>query len=142
MCRSIRFLVIGILLTVLPSAISAQVNPYQGIYAGRMRVTIANRGAQTDFYPARMTVLPDGDSIIITAQLPPSVATWVLRGSFKGDLFEGSTKGRFNGDNYNWANNYQIRFLRNEARLTGGPVNLLSGQTRQRIPLVLYRIRS
>jgi hypothetical protein len=142
MCRSIRFLLHGILLTFIPSTVLAQANPFQGIYAGRMRVTIANQGGRTDFYPARMTVLPDGHSIIISAQLPHSVATWVVTGSFKGNLFQGSTRGRFNGNNYNWANNYQINFVRTEARLTGGPVNLLPGQHRQRIPLIFYRIRS
>jgi hypothetical protein len=143
MCQSIRFLPIGILLIFIPSAVLAQDNPFQGIYAGRMRISIANRGAgQPDFYSARLTVLPDGHSIIITAQLPNSVSTWVCKGSFNGNLFEGSTRGRFNGSDYVYANHYEIRFLQNEARLTGGPINPLPGQHPQRIPIIFKRIRS
>ena len=61
----------------------------------------------------------DGHSILFTAQLPNSVATWVMRGNFNGNVFEGFTRGRFNLSNYNWAVRSKIRFLRNEARIEG-----------------------
>src|ERR1700686_1019566 len=111
---SVRFLLIGILVTALPSAMLAQVNPFQGIYAGRLLVRAASRGFQPYFYSSRMTVLPDGHSIIITTQLPNSVATVIIRGSFNGNLFLGATRGRFNPPNYDQACTYKIRFIRNE----------------------------
>jgi hypothetical protein len=36
-----------------------------------------------------MSVLPDGHSIILTAQLHGSVSNQVIKGTFKGDVFEG-----------------------------------------------------
>jgi hypothetical protein len=145
MWQSIRFLLIGILLTALPSAILAQANPFQGIYAGRLLVRASSRGYQPDYYPSRMTVLPDGHSIFITTQLSNSVATSVIRGSFKGNLFEGSSAGRLNVRVYTGAGTCKITFIRNEARIETNSAHLPPGYVhdpREDKPQIFYRIRS
>jgi hypothetical protein len=100
-----------------PTTNAGRANPYQGVYAGKILVALANRGFKTEFCPSRMTVLPDGHSIVITTQIPSGVSSGVIRGSFNGNLFEGSEAGRINFQTYNYAANYTIRFLRNEARI-------------------------
>ena len=145
MCRSIRVFVIGILLTVMPSEILAQSNPFQGVYAGRLLYRILGRGYKPDFYPARMTVLPDGHSIIITTQLPNSVATVAIRGSFNGNQFEGSTRGRFNFGTYGWACTYKISFIRNKARINANSAHTPPGYVhdpREDEVRIFYRVRS
>jgi hypothetical protein len=145
MCWSVRFLLIGILVNALPSSMLAQVNPFQGVYAGRLLVRAASRGYQPYFYSSRMTVLPDGHSIIITTQLPNSVATSVIRGSFNGNLFEGVSRGRFNPPNYNQACTYKIRFVRNEARINPNSVHKPPGYVhdpREDEVIIFYRVRS
>ena len=74
-----RYLLVGFLLTVSAPAILAQSNPFQGIYAGMLPIGLSSRGFKLSDYPARMTVLPAGHSIILTAQLPGNVSNQVLR---------------------------------------------------------------
>lgn len=72
----------------MPSAILAQGNPFQGVYEGRLLVKLAGLSDPPEFYPSRMTVLPDGHSIILTTQVRNHVSTTVIRGSFSGNLVE------------------------------------------------------
>ena len=51
-------------------------------------------------------VLPDGPSIIFTTKAGNYVQTIVIRGSFDGDLFEASTRGRMNFLLYNYSATY------------------------------------
>jgi hypothetical protein len=141
MIWSMRCLLTGIMLTVFPSAILAQGNPYQGIYAGKMKIVVVEL-KRNDFFPARLTVMPDGHSILLTVQTPDGAPNWVIRGNFTGNLFVGASRGRFNATNYVYANNYQIRFVRDEARLTGGPVHPGPGIVPITIPLIFHRVRS
>jgi hypothetical protein len=145
MCRFVRFLLIGILVTALPSAMLAQVNPFQGVYDGKLLIRAASRGFQPYFFPSRMTVLPDGHSILLTTQLPNSVSTVAIRGSFNGNLFEGLARGRFNPPNYNQACAYKIRFIRNEARINANSIHKSPGYVhdpREDETLIFYRVRS
>jgi len=145
MCRSTRFLLIGILLTALPSAILAQSNPFQGVYAGRLLIRLSSRGYQPDYYPARMTVLPDGHAVIITAQIIHYVTTSAIRGSFIGNVFEGSGPGRYNLGVYNGGGSCKITFIRNEARIITKSDQLPPGYVhdpREEKAQVFYRIHS
>jgi hypothetical protein len=116
MKRLIRYVLIGFSLTVATSATFAQSNPYQGIYLGKFLVELMGTHAPR-FCPSRMTVLPDEKSIIITTRLPNEVTTIVIRGSFNGNLFEGSSRGRMNVNTYIYSSTYKIRFVGNEARI-------------------------
>lgn len=145
MHSSIRLLLVGILLTVMPSAILAQSNPFQGVYAGRLLYRALSRGYKPDFYPARMMVLPDERSIIITTQIGNTVATVAIRGSFNGNQFEGSTRGRFNFGAYVGACTYKIRFIGNEARINANSAHRPPGYVhdpREDEVRILYRVRS
>ena len=123
MCRPIRFLPVGSLLAVLPSSLLAEVNPFQGIYAGRALVRMSGHGYQPEYFPARLTVLPDGHSIVYATQLPNSVANRVFKGKFNHNVFEGFSRGRYNVNTYNWAVRCKITFIRNEARINMDSVN-------------------
>lgn len=137
----IGFLLAGIPLTGLP-----QSNPFQGVYDGEMWTAAASTGFKAVLYPARLTVLPDGNSIIITEQLHNSVATIVIKGEFKSNLFEGFTRGRFNPPNYVPSAHYRIRFNRHEARIeeiqsTYKPPGFDDSASHAKHP-VFYRVRS
>jgi hypothetical protein len=140
MNRLIRYLSIGLSLIAAPSAIFAQTNPFQGVYTGKSLVLII--GSQPKDYPSRMTVLPDGHSIFITTQVPNTVVTSVITGNFKGNIFEGATRGRMNFLSYIWSSSYKIRFVGNEAVIEqvftpNGPI-----KGGHRISHIYYRIRS
>jgi hypothetical protein len=141
---SIYLWLFGPLLILIPSSILAQANPFQGVYSGRFEVKMPSRNFRPDFVPSRMTVLPDGQSILITAQLPGDVvSSWALKGSFNGNLFEGVTRGRLNVNVYNWAMHYKIRFLRNEARIEEyHPLNPPLGYVQDHNVQIFYRVRS
>jgi hypothetical protein len=115
MRRTIGSFLLGTLLTLISTAIFAQDNPFQGVYVGTKTVNMANHAFRTEHFPSRMTVLPDGHSILITTQLPGVVMTVAIIGTFQDNIFEGSSRGRMNGATYIWATNFKIRFVRNEA---------------------------
>jgi hypothetical protein len=102
---------------------SAATNPYQGVYNGT--IVLTNSSYPNRLFPcwARMTVMPDGRSMFLTVQLPNNsgVLNIVGEGIFKGNLFEGSSRGRFNFLNYTSGTNFKIRFLHNEATILGTP---------------------
>jgi hypothetical protein len=109
-------LLVGLVLTSLSPIASAQANPFQGIYDGKARIALGNRGFHQDYYPSRMIVLPDEHSILVTTQLPGAVTSSVISGNFKGNLFEGSSRARVNaGKVYNWGARVKIRFVGKEA---------------------------
>jgi len=136
----IRYLLVGLALSGEPSAVFAQSNPFQGVYTGKSLVLII--GSQPKNYPSRMTVLPDGHSIFVTTQVPNTVITSVITGSFKGNIFEGATRGRVNYLSYIWSSSYKIRFVGNEAIIEqvytpNGPI-----KGGHHISRIYYRIRS
>jgi hypothetical protein len=97
---------------------SAQTTAYQGIYAGKAEMYIVNRGDA--FYPARLTVLPDGHSILLTMQLPNAVTSIAIKGS----SFEGESRERLNARKvYNWGTKYTIEFVGDEARMHSTVIN-------------------
>jgi len=121
----------------------AEANLFQGVYEGRSLVRVNN--SAPDYFPARMTVFPDGHSILMTIQIPGYVSTSVIKGSFKGNVFEGSARGRFNGVIYNCAGTCNITFLGNEARIHGNSAHRPVGYVhdpREDKALVFYRGRS
>jgi hypothetical protein len=102
---------------------SGQKNPYQGVYVGTQRYKDMGNGTMYDC-TSRLTVMPDGHSIIISTQLPnSSISNEVVEGSFNGNMFVGASRGRLNGIQYIYGYNYWIRFVGNQARMTGKPVN-------------------
>jgi hypothetical protein len=117
MSRLLCLFSVGLLFAGNPLTSPAQSNPFAGVYAGEMRTCAASTGCKPLLYPARLTLLPNGKSIIITEQLQNSVATTVIEGAFKGNIFEGFSRGRFNPPNYIWSARYRIRFSRNQARI-------------------------
>jgi hypothetical protein len=137
-------LLVGLVLTSLSPIASAQANPFQGIYAGKARIALGNRGFHQDYYPSRMIVLPDGHSILVTTQLPGAVTSSALSGNFKGNLFEGSSRARLNaGKVYNWATKVKIRFVGKEAIVEDVIViNPPPGYVHLNEVQVFYRIRS
>jgi hypothetical protein len=141
----IRSFLVGILLSVLPSSLLAQVNPFQGIYVGRALIRVSGHGYLPRYYPARMTVLPDGHSIIFATQLSNDVSNRVFKGGFTNNVFEGFSRGRFNVKIYNWAVRCKITFIRNEARINMDSVDRPPGYVedpREDKPLIFYRVRS
>jgi hypothetical protein len=75
-------LLVGLVLTSLSPIASAQANPFQGIYDGKARIALGNRGFHQDYYQSRMIVLPDEHSILVTTQLPGAVTSSVISGNF------------------------------------------------------------
>jgi hypothetical protein len=133
---------LGLLLPGSSVVASGQKNPYQGVYIGTQRYKNTEGDGTIYNCTTRLTVMPDGRSIFVSAQLPYSgVLNEVVEGSFKGNLFVGSSRGRLNGLNYSYGYNYWIRFVGNQARMTGRPVNPLvpgGGPANW----IFYRIRS
>jgi hypothetical protein len=105
------------------STASAAKNPYQGVYIGTIVLTNTSYPGRLFPSSARMTVMPDGHSMFLTTQLPfnSGVLNMVAEGGFNGNLFIGSSRGRFNLLNYVLGINFQIRFVHNEAIILGRP---------------------
>lgn len=146
MSRLLCFFSVGLLLAGNPLTSPAQCNPFEGVYAGEVWTAASSTGFKPLLYPARLTVLPDGKSVIITEQLHNSVATTVVEGAFKGNLFEGYCRGRFNPPNYVWSARYRIRFSPNQARIEEvkamhPPPGFEDNSSYAKHP-VLYRVRS
>lgn len=132
--RQICLLSLGLLFLGTSLTASAATNPYQGVYIGT--IIFFNTSYPNRLFPcsARMTVMPDGRSVFLTSQLPMNggVLNIVAEGGFKGNLFEGSSRGRFNLLNYTLGTNFKIRFLHNEAiMLSNRPPNY-----------IFYKVRS
>jgi hypothetical protein len=123
MLQRFHFLLLGSLLWATALTAWAGLNSYKGIYVGTIYTADADEGDRVYACPARITVFPDGHSIIITKQLRQTILTTVIQGSFNGNLFSGATRGRINLLNYNYGSYYWIRFIGKEARVTGGPIN-------------------
>jgi hypothetical protein len=133
---------LGLLLPGSTVLDSGQKNPYQGVYSGTQRHKNTEGDGTVYNCTTRMTVMPDGHSILISAQVPFSgVINEVVEGSFNGNLFLGQSRGRLNGFNYIYGYNYSIRFVGNQARMTGKPVNpLVPGGGPEN--WIFYRVRS
>jgi hypothetical protein len=95
MCRPLSLLFIGLLFAAAPATASHQTCPYEG------KALVRVDGQAPPYFPSRLTVLSDGHSIIVTSEVTGRlghkyISTSVLRGSFDGNVFIGSSRERFN----------------------------------------------
>jgi hypothetical protein len=131
--RPLCLLSLGLVFLGTSLTASAATNPYQGVYMGTIILT--NSSYPNRLFPcwARMTVMPDGRSMFLTVQLPNNggVLNIAGEGGFQGNLFEGSSRGRFNFLNYATGSQFKIRFLHNQAViLTNRPPNYVFHKVR------------
>jgi hypothetical protein len=148
MTRSLSLLLIGLLFAATTAAISAQTCPYQGIYEGKELIRVD--GQAPAYFPTRLTVLPDGHSIIGTSEITGRlgrkfISTGVIRGSFEGNVFTGSTRERFNLSVHQYSGTIRIRFIGNQARVNYSSNYIPPGyihDPREEQERIFYRIRS
>lgn len=148
MCRSLSLLVIGLLFSATTATVSAQTCPYQGIYEGKELIRVD--GQAPTYFPTRFTVLPDGHSIIGTSEITGRLgrkymSTGVIRGSFQGNVFTGSTRERFNLSVHQYSGTVRIRFIGNQARVNYSSNTIPAGyihDPREEQERIFYRIRS
>jgi hypothetical protein len=148
MCRSLWPFFLGLLIAAAPAMVLAQNCRYQGIYEGKALIRV--NGQPPAYFPSRLTVLPDGHSIIATSEVivplgAKYISTSVLRGSFDGNVFIGSARERFNVAVHQYASTVKIRFIGNQARLIDSSATLPAGYVhdpREDQERIYYRIRS
>ena len=148
MCRSVSLFVIGLLFAAATATVSAQTCPYQGIYEGKDLIRV--NGQAPAYFPSRLTVLPDGHSIIVTTETyvrlgAKYISTGVLRGSFEGNVFTGSNRERFNLSVHQYSGTARIRFIGNQARVMYSSNTIPAGyihDPREGQERIYYRIRS
>ena len=148
MCRSLSLLVIGLLFAATTAMVSAQTCPYQGIYEGKELIRVD--GQAPAYFPSRLTVRPDGHSIIVTSEIygrlgRKYISTGVLRRSFEGNVFRGSSRERFNLSVHQYSGTTRIRFIGNKAHVSYSSDYLPPGyihDPREDQELIFYRIRS
>ena len=148
MCRSLSLLVIGLLFAATTAMVSAQTCPYQGIYEGKELIRVD--GQAPAYFPSRLTVRPDGHSIIVTSEIygrlgRKYISTGVLRRSFEGNVFRGSSRERFNLSVHQYSGTTRIRFIGNQARVMYSSNTIPAGyihDPREEQERIFYRIRS
>lgn len=148
MYRSLSLAVIGLLFAATNATVLAQTCPYQGIYEGKELIRVD--GQAPAYFPSRLTVLPDGHSIIVTSEIygrlgRKYISTGVLRGSFEGNVFTGSSRERFNLSLHQYSGTTRIRFIGNQARVNYSSNTLPAGyihDPREDQARIFYRIRS
>jgi len=148
MCRLLCLLVIGLLSAGTTATVSAQTCPFQGIYEGKELIRV--NGQPPAYFPTRLTVLPDGHSIIATSEITGRrggkfMSTGVVRGSFEGNVFTGSTRERFNLSVHQYSGTVRIRFIGNQARVNYSSNTIPAGyihDRREDQERIFYRIRS
>jgi hypothetical protein len=147
MCRPLSLLFIGLLFAAAPATASHQTCPYEGIYEGKALVRVD--GQAPAYFPSRLTVLSDGHSIIVTSEVTGRlghkyISTSVLRGSFDGNVFIGSSRERFNLRVHQYSATTRIRFIGNQARLIDSSNTIPDGyihDPREDQERIYYRIR-
>jgi hypothetical protein len=148
MSESFSLFVIGLLFAATTATVSAQTCPYQGIYEGKELIRVD--GQAPAYFPTRLTVLPDGHSMIGTSEITGQLgrkylSTGVIRGSFEGNVFTGSTRERFNLSVHQYSGTIRIRFIGNQARVMYSSNTLPAGyihDPREGKERIFYRIRS
>jgi hypothetical protein len=148
MSRSLSLLVTGLLFVASTATVLAQSCPYQGIYEGKTLMRVD--GQAPAYFPTRLTVLPNGHSIIGTSEIygrlgRKYIVTAVIRGSFNGNIFTGSTRDRFNLSVHQYSGTTKIRFIGNQAHATGSSDFIPAGyihDPREDQETIYYRIRS
>jgi hypothetical protein len=148
MHRSLLFLQVVLLLVPAWTVASAETCAYQGIYEGKELFRVD--GQAPAYFPSRLTVLPDGHSIIVTSQIVGKsgkeyIITRAATGNFTGNVFTGFTRGRFNLGSYGWSGTYLIGFVGNQARVKYESTNRPSGYVedpREAQERIFYRTKS
>lgn len=99
-----------------------------GIYTGTMGMQLDTPKGKNLNYKAKakLVVMPDGKSAILTAQHPDGVVSLAIRGAFKGNVFYSASKGKLDYGGYHWGMNWDITFNAKEgtAIVHGKAMNL------------------
>jgi len=94
------------------SAGRADATGVDGIYVGKIGMQLDTpKGKNFDYEAAaKLVVMPDGNSAILTAQHPDGVVSVAMRGSTSGNVFVSDSKGKLDYGGYHYGMKWDITF--------------------------------